>query len=208
MSSLIGKKLGMTRLFDETGKNIVVTMIEAGPCYVTEIRHKEKHGYDAVQLGFGNKREKVVTKPLIGHFKKAKVKPMGVLKEFKNFKPDTEFKLGDEVKVDIFAEGDLVTVTSVSKGKGFAGGMKRHGFHGGPKTHGQSDRHRAPGSIGQSSYPSRVFKGIKMAGRMGGKNVSVRNLKVVKVDAENNLLAVKGAIPGPIKNFVFIKKQA
>ena len=207
MSSLIGRKLGMTRVFDETGENVVVTVLEVGPCYVTEVKSKQKHGYDALQLGFDPKREKITTKPLLGHYKKAKVKPLKILKEFRTF--DSEFlpKLGDEIKVDIFAVGDKVAVTGVSKGKGFAGGVKRHGFAGGPKSHGQSDRHRAPGSIGQSSYPSRVFKGIKMAGRMGGKKVTVKNVKVVKVDSDNNLLLVRGAIPGHIKGYVFVKKQ-
>jgi len=198
----------MTRIFDETGENVVVTILEAGPCYVTEVRSKEKHGYDAVQLGFDKKREKVTTKPLLGHFKKAKLAPQRILKEFRTFNySDYLPKPGDEIKVDIFSVGDKVTVTGVSKGKGFAGGIKRHGFHGGPKTHGQSDRHRAPGSIGQSSNPSRIFKGIKMAGRMGGKKVTVKNLKVMKVDLDNNLLLVQGAIPGHIKGYVFIKKQ-
>jgi large subunit ribosomal protein L3 len=208
MSSLIGKKLGMTRLFDETGEKVVVTILEAGPCYVTEIRSKQKHGYDAVQLGFESKREKVTTKPLTGHFKKAKVKPLRILKEFKNFDTQSDLKLGDEIKADIFSVGDRVSVTGISKGKGFAGGVKRHGFSGGPKSHGQSDRHRAPGSLGQSSYPSRVFKGLKMAGRMGGKKVTLKNVKVIKVDTEKNLLIVEGAVPGHVKSYVFIKKQA
>lgn len=207
MSSLIGRKLGITRLFDETGQNVVVTILEAGPCYITEIRTKEKHGYDALQLGFGSKREKVTTKPLKGHFKKAGVKPLRILKEFKTFDSNSSFKLGDEIKVDIFSEGDRVIVTGISKGKGFTGGVKRHGFAGGPKTHGQSNRHRAPGSLGQSSYPSRVFKGLGMAGRMGGEKVTVKSLKVMKVDVEKNLLLVKGAVPGHIKSLVFIKKQ-
>jgi len=208
MTSLIGKKIGVTRLFDETGKNVVVTVLEAGPCYVTEVRTRAKHGYDAVQLGFEAKRDKLVTKPLQGHFKRAGVKALRILKEFRISNPEASFKLGDELKADIFAIGDKVSVTGVSKGKGFAGGVKRHGFGGGPKSHGQSDRHRAPGSIGQSSYPSRVFKGTKMAGRMGGKKVTVKNLKVVKVDAEKNLLLVKGAVPGHVKSYVFIKKQS
>ncbi len=208
MSSLIGRKLGITRLFDETGQNVVVTILEAGPCYITEIRTKEKHGYDALQLGFGSKQEKVITKPLKGHFKKAGVKPLRILKEFKTFDSNSSFKLGDEIKVDIFSVGDRVIVTGISKGKGFTGGVKRHGFAGGPKTHGQSDRYRAPGSLGQSSFPSRVFKGLKMAGRMGGEKVTVKNLKVMKVDVEKNLLLVKGAVPGHIKSLVFIKKQA
>ncbi len=208
MSSLIGKKLGMTRFFDEKGENVVVTILEAGPCYVTEIRSKEKHGYDAVQVGFDPKREKITTKPVLGHFKKANTKPLRIIKEFKNFDSQSNLKLGDELKVDIFSAGDRITVTGVSKGKGFAGGVRRHKFSGGPKTHGQSDRHRAPGSLGQSSYPSRVFKGLKMAGRMGGKNVTVKNLKVMKVDAQKNILIVKGAIPGHIKGYVYIKKQS
>lgn len=208
MSSLIGKKLGMTRIFDERGENVVVTILEAGPCYVTELRSKEKHGYDAVQLGFQHKREKLINKPLSGHFKKAKVKPLRILKEFRNFGTQSDLKLGDEIRVDIFSVGDRVAVTGISKGKGFAGTVKRHHFAGGPKTHGQSDRHRAPGSLGQSSYPSRVYKGLRMAGRMGGKNVTAKNLKVVKVDAEKNLLLVSGAVPGHIKSYVYIRKQS
>jgi large subunit ribosomal protein L3 len=207
MSGIIGKKLGMTCLFDESGQRVVVTIIEAGPCYVTDIKKKETHGYDAVQLGFDEKREKVTTKPLLGHFKRAGVKALRVIKEFRSFQTEEPLKLGDQVTVDIFSEGDKVNVTGISKGKGFAGTVKRYGFAGGPKTHGQSDRHRAPGSIGQSSYPSRVLKGLKMAGRMGGKKVTVKNLEVVKVDRENNFLMVKGAVPGHIKNYVFIKKR-
>ncbi|OQX88888.1 50S ribosomal protein L3 [candidate division KSB1 bacterium 4484_87] len=207
MSGIIGKKLGMTRLFDESGQRVVVTIIEAGPCYVTDIKNKETHGYDAVQLGFDEKREKVTTKPLLGHFKRAGVKALRVVKEFRPFVTDEPLKLGDQVTVDIFNEGDIVNVTGISKGRGFAGPIKRYGFGGGPKTHGQSDRHRAPGSIGQSSYPSRVIKGLKMAGRMGGKRVTVKNLEVVKVDKENNYLMVKGSVPGHIKNYVFIKKR-
>lgn len=208
MSSLIGKKLGMTRLFNESGESVVVTILEAGPCYVTEIKSKEKHGYDAIQLGFEVKREKLMSKPLIGHFKQANVKPLRMLKEFKNFDLDSDLKPGDEIKVDIFSAGDRVKVTGISKGKGFAGVVKRHHFAGGPKSHGQSDRHRAPGSLGQSSYPSRVYKGLRMAGRMGGSKATMKNLKVIKVDPEKNLLIVKGAIPGHIKSYVFITKQA
>ncbi len=207
MSGIIGKKLGMTCLFDESGQRVVVTIIEAGPCYVTDIKKKETHGYDAVQLGFDEKREKVTTKPLLGHFKRAGVKALRVIKEFRSFQTEEPLKLGDQVTVDIFSEGDKVNVTGISKGKGFAGTVKRYGFGGGPKSHGQSDRHRAPGSIGQSSYPSRVLKGLKMAGRMGGKKVTVKNLEVVKVDRENNFLMVKGAVPGHVKNYVFIKKR-
>lgn len=207
MSSLIGKKVGMSRYFDPSGQNVVVTVIEAGPCYVTEIRTREKHGYDAVQLGFGSRREKLINRPLLGHLKNAKVKPVRILKEFRNFDPQANLKLGDELKVDVFSVGDRVTISGISKGKGFAGVVKRHHFSGGPKTHGQSDRHRAPGSLGQSSYPSRVYKGLRMAGRMGAARVTVKNLQVIKVDVANNLLLVKGAVPGHIKNFVYIKKQ-
>lgn len=207
MSGLIGKKLGMTRVFDETGKKVVVTILEAGPCFVTDIKTTEKHGYDAVQLGFQGKREKVTSKPMKGHFKRAGINPLKIMKEFRFFSSESPLKLGDELKSDIFSEGDHVTISGISKGKGFAGTVKRYGFGGGPKSHGQSDRHRTPGSIGQSSYPSRVMKGIKMSGRMGGKKVTIKNLKVVKIDSENNFLFVKGAVPGHIKNYIFIKKQ-
>ncbi|HDP98980.1 MAG TPA: 50S ribosomal protein L3 [bacterium] len=207
MTGIIGKKIGMTRVFDKTGQRIVVTVIQAGPCYVTEVKTKDIHGYDAVQLGFDEKREKVTTAPLRGIFKKAGVKPLRVLKEFQAFKAESPLKLGDAVKVDVFEEGDQVSVTGVSKGRGFAGTVKRHGFGGGPKTHGQSNRHRAPGSIGQSSYPSRVFKGIGMPGRMGGKKVTVKNLNIVKVDKEKDYLLIEGAVPGHINNYVFINKQ-
>lgn len=207
MSALIGKKLGMTRLFDEQGKNISVTVLQAGPCYVTQIKTKTNNGYEAVQLGFLPKREKVVTKPLKEHFKRAGVPTLSVLKEFKNIAIDDSIKLGSEIKVDRFSVGDMITVTGISKGKGFMGAVKRHHFRGGPKTHGQSDRTRAPGSVGQSSYPSRVWKGTRMAGRMGNEKVSVKNLKVIKVDVTNNLLIIKGAVPGANKGIVFIKKQ-
>jgi len=207
MSGLIGKKIGMTRLFDETGQKAVVTIIEAGPCFVTDVKTKDRHGYDAVQLGFENKREKVTTLPLKGHFKRAKVEPLKVLKEFDLPKSENPLKLGDKLTVDMFSEGELVDVSGTTKGRGFAGTIKRHGFSRGPKTHGQSDRHRAPGSIGQSSYPSRVLKGIKMSGRMGGKIMTVKNLKIIKVDSENNYLMVKGAIPGHLKNYVIITRH-
>ena len=207
MSALIAKKLGMTRLFDDQGQNIPVTVLQAGPCYITQIKTKEVDGYEAVQLGFLPKKEKLTTKPLEGHFKKANVTPLKHVKEFRNIKIDDSVKSGTELKVDIFEVGDMVTVSGVSKGKGFAGGIKRHGFSGGQKTHGQSDRLRAPGSIGQSSYPSRVLKGTRMAGRMGGENVTVRNIEVVKIDPVNNLLVVKGAVPGAIQGIVYVKKQ-
>lgn len=207
MSALIAKKIGMSRIFDEHGKMIPVTVLQAGPCYITQIKTKENDGYEAVQLGFIPKREKLVTKPLMGHFKKANVSPLRIVKEFKDLKSDDSAKIGSEVKVDLFSVGDFITVTATSKGRGFAGGVKRHGFRGGSKTHGQSDRMRAPGSIGQSSYPSRVYKGTRMPGRMGNKKVTVKNLKVVKIDLVNNLMLVRGAVPGSNKGIVFIKKQ-
>jgi large subunit ribosomal protein L3 len=207
MIGIIGRKLGMTRIFGERGKAIPVTVIEAGPCYVTQVKTEDTDGYNAVQLGFDETKEKRVTKPVLGHLKKAGVKPLRVLREFRDFELEGELQLGQEIRVDIFKEGDKVSVTGFTKGRGFAGVVKRHGFGGGPKTHGQSDRWRAPGSIGQSSFPSRVLKGLRMAGRMGNTRVTVKNLEVVKVDPENNLLVIKGAIPGAIKGIVTIRKQ-
>lgn len=207
MSVIIGKKLGMSRIFDEHGRNIPVTVIEAGPCYVTQIKTIKNDGYEAVQLGFHSKREKVTIKPLLGHFKKAGISPVRVIKEFKNYNLGDAIKLGYEVKVDMFSEGDVISVTGTSKGKGFAGTVKRHGFSGGPKTHGQSDRLRAPGSLGQSSYPSRVFKGVRMSGRMGGDRKTLKSVQIVKVDTEKNLLIVKGAVPGANQGILFIRKK-
>lgn len=206
MIGLIGRKIGMTRVFDEEGRDIPVTVIEAGPCYVTQIKTPEKDGYIAVQLGFKEKKEKRVTKPLLGHFRKAGVPPTYVLKEFRDFNGWESLKLGDRITVEVFSPGDLVNITGRSKGRGFAGVVKRHGFRGGPRTHGQSDRLRAPGSIGASSFPSRVFKGTRMAGRMGNRRVTVRNLEVVKVYPEKNLLLVKGAVPGARNGYLEIKK--
>ena len=171
MSGLIGKKIGMTRVFSENGEHIPVTVIKAGPCFVTQIKTQEKDGYDAVQLGFEDVREKNVTKPRNGHFQKASVSPKRIIREFKPFAGD-EVKLGAEVTVDIFTEGEKVTVSGTSIGRGFAGVMKRHNFAGAQMTHGQSDRQRSPGSIGQSSWPSKVFKGMRMAGRMGNDRVT------------------------------------
>lgn len=205
MSGLIGKKLGMTRIFDEKGNDVQVSVIQTGPCYVTEIRTKDKHGYDSLQLGFEEKRDKSVNKPERGHFAKSGVKPMRVLREFRTYDV-SQFKLGDAIKADVFQVGDKVRVIGVSKGKGFQGAMKRHHFGGGSVTHGQSDRMRAPGSIGGSSYPSRVFKGTRMAGHMGAERVTVRNIKVVRVDAENNIVMVRGAIPGAKNGTVVIQK--
>lgn len=206
MSGIIGKKLGMTRIFTESGESIPVTVIEAGPCYVAAVRTKEKNGYEALQLGFEKVSKKKLNKPRLGFFEKNNLEPVRYLKEFRNFDNPTEYKPGDEIKVDIFQVGDRVKVTAKSKGKGFQGVVKRHGFGGGPKTHGQSDRWRAPGSIGQASYPARVLKGLKMAGRMGNARVTISNLEVVKVDPENNVLMVKGAVPGGSNGLVYITK--
>ncbi len=206
MSGIIGKKIAMTSLFDENGKNIPCTIIQAGPCVVTQVRTEEKDGYKSVQLGFDDAKEKNTSAALKGHFKKAGTTPKRKLVEFYGAFVD-ELELGKEVTVDIFKEGEYVDITGVSKGKGFQGVVKRHGFGGvGQATHGQHNRLRAPGSIGAGSDPSRVFKGMRMAGRMGGKNVTVQNLNVVKIDNEENLLIVKGAIPGPKNSYVIIRK--
>jgi len=205
MSGLIGRKIGMTSLFDENGKNIPCTVIEAGPCVVTQVRTEEVDGYSALQLGFDDKKAKSSNKALDGHFKKAGTTAKKKVIEFQDF--DEEHKLGDELTVGLFAEGEFVDVSAISKGKGFQGVVKRHGFAGvGQATHGQHNRLRAPGSIGAASYPARVFKGMRMAGRMGGKNVTVQNLRVLKVVAEKNLLVVKGAIPGHKNAYVIIQK--
>lgn len=206
MSGLIGKKLGMTRVFDERGKSVPVTVIQTGPCYVTEVRTKENNGYDALQLGFEEKRDKSVKKPERGVFEKAGVKPMRYLREFRTFDNIASFKPGDVIKADIFQGAATVKVIGVSKGKGFQGVVKRHHFSGGPQTHGQSDRLRAPGSVGSSSYPSRVLKGLRMAGRMGGDRVTVRNLKVIRIDAENNVVMVRGGVPGARNGMVIISR--
>ena len=205
MSGLIGKKIGMTSIFDENGKNIPCTVIEAGPCVVTQVRTNEVDGYEALQLGFDDKSEKHATKADLGHFKKAGTSAKKKVVEFQGF--EEEYKLGDNITVEVFSEGEFVDVQGVSKGKGFQGVVKRHGFGGvGQSTHGQHNRLRAPGSVGASSYPSRVFKGMRMAGRMGGDNVKVQNLRVLKVVAEKNLLVVKGAIPGHKNSYVIIQK--
>jgi len=205
MSGLIGRKIGMTSIFDENGKNIPCTVIEAGPCVVTQVRTNEVDGYEAVQLGFDDKKEKQTTKAAAGHFKKAGTSPKKKVIEFQGFEED--YKLGDVIDVELFTEGEFVDVTGTSKGKGFQGVVKRHGFAGvGQATHGQHNRLRAPGSIGAASYPARVFKGIRMAGRMGGDNVKVQNLRVLKVVADKNLLVVKGAVPGHKNSYVIIEK--
>jgi large subunit ribosomal protein L3 len=207
MSGLLGQKIGMTSVYNEHGDLVPVSVIKAGPCKIVSIRTKEKDGYHALQLGFGEKKEKRVSKPVLGQFKKNELSPLKVLKEFK-FSPEKEFKVGDEITVSIFSEGEKIKVRGRSKGKGFQGVMRRHGFGGvGGTTHGQSDRLRAPGSIGASSYPSRVFKGQRMAGRMGYENVTVSNLKVIKVIPEQNLILVRGAVPGAINSIVELLKR-
>ena len=205
MPGLLGKKIGMTNYYSEDGRVTPVTVLETGPCTVVSIKTKENDGYEALQLGFGEKKEKHLSKPQIEDYKKKNIKPSSVLKEFRNF-DIADFKIGDVVNTDLFSEDDKVKVTSKSKCKGFKGVMKRHNFGGGQRTHGQGDRERAPGSIGQSSYPSRVLKGMKMAGRTGYKNVTVSGLKVVKIFADKNLILVKGAVPGAINTIVEINK--
>jgi len=205
MSGLNGKKIGMTSIFDESGNNVPCTVIEAGPCVVTQIRTEENDGYSAYQLGFDDKSEKNSSKALIGHAKKAGTHPKIKFAEFKGFAED--LKLGDSVGVDHFEVGEFVDVSGISKGKGFQGVVKRHGFAGvGQATHGQHNRLRAPGSIGAASYPARVFKGMKMAGRMGAEKVKVMNLRVLKVMPEKNILLVKGAVPGHNNSYLLIQK--
>ena len=204
MAGIIGKKIGMTSVYSAEGKNLPCTLIEAGPCVVTQIKSEEKDGYTSVQLGFGEKKDKHTSKALKGHFSKSGTSPKKKLVEFKSF---TEANLGDVITVDIFNEGDFVDVAGTSKGKGFQGVVKRHGFAGvGQATHGQHNRLRAPGSIGAASYPARVFKGMKMAGRMGGEKVKVLNLRVLKVMADKNILLVKGCVPGHKNSYVIIQK--
>lgn len=206
MPGLLGKKIGMTSVFSADGKNTPCTVIEVGPCVVTQVKTVETDGYEALQLGFVEKKEKHTTKPEAGHFKKAGVAPQRYLAEFKGF--EGEYKLGDTLKVDsLFADNDFVDVVGISKGHGYQGVVKRHGFGGvGQSTHGQDDRLRAPGSIGACSYPAKVFKGMRMAGHMGSDRVTVENLRVIKVLPENNLLLVKGSIPGAKNSIVQIIK--
>ncbi len=204
MKGIIGKKIGMTSYFDELGKNIPCSLIEAGPCVVTQVKTKEIDGYNAIQLGYDTKKEKNTTKSLIKHFAKANTPPKRKVIEFRDF---PEGKLaGDSVTVEIFTEGDQVDITSTSKGRGFQGVVKRHGFHGvGGATHGQHDRQRAPGSIGNSSDASRVMKGMRMGGRDGGKTIKLRSVKVLKVYPEQNLLVINGCVPGAKGTYVLIK---
>jgi len=204
MPGLLGKKIGMTSVFSAEGKNLPCTVIEVGPCVVTQIKTEEKDGYKAVQLGFQEKKEKHTPKPEGGHFKKAGVAPQRYLAEFKNF--DAEYKLGDVITADFLNNTLFVDVVGTSKGKGFQGVMKRHGFSGvGEMTHGQSDRQRKPGSIGACSTPSKVFKGTKMGGQMGNERVTVQNLQVIKVLPEQNILMVKGSVPGANGSILLVK---
>ncbi|MCY1719794.1 50S ribosomal protein L3 [Prolixibacteraceae bacterium Z1-6] len=207
MAGIIGKKIGMTSVFSVEGKNIPCTVIEAGPCVVTQVKTAETDGYEALQLAYGDKKEKHTTKAEFGHFKKAGTTPKRKVVEFHNTFQE-EFELGQEVNVGIFHEMDYVDIVGVSKGKGFQGVVKRHNFRGvNDATHGQHNRLRAPGSIGASSWPSRVFKGMRMAGRDGGKTVTIENLEVVKVMPEKNLLVVKGSVPGAKGSYLIIRKQ-
>lgn len=207
MSGLIGKKIGMTSVYDADGKNIPCTVILAGPCVVTQVRSKEKDGYEAIQLAFDDKKEKQTNKAERGHFAKAGIPPKKVLAEFSRFESGHQKTFGDIIKVDIFEEGEYIDVVGTSKGKGFQGVVKRHNFAGvGQATHGQHNRLRAPGSIGASSWPSRVFKGMKMAGRMGGNRVKLVNLQIVKIISEKNLVLVKGAVPGSNGSYVIIER--
>lgn len=206
MLGLIGKKLGMTAIYDAEGKRIPVTVVQAGPCPISQIKSKDKDGYTSLQLAFEQTAKKV-TRPLLGHFKRAGLKPHKYIYEFRvNDEEISDKKVGDIITVGIFSEGELVDCTGISKGKGFQSGVVRYGFAGGPKTHGQSDRERAPGSVGASSFPSRVFKGQRMAGHTGYRRVTVKKLVIEKIVAEKSLLLIRGALPGPRGGIVLIKK--
>ncbi len=203
MRGILGKKVGMTQLFDENGNVVPVTIVEAGPCYVTQVKTVETDGYHAVQLGFDEVPERKLTNGQRGHLEKSGAPLLRRLREIRSTEPAAH-ALGDIVKADIFAEGDVVDVVGISKGRGFAGAVKRHGFAGGPKTHGQSDRHRATGSRGAGTTPGHTFPGSKAPGQMGNKRVTVQNLKIALVDPERNLLAIRGAIPGPRSGLVMV----
>ncbi len=206
MSGIIGKKVGMTTIFNAEGQAVPCTLIEAGPCVVTQVRTEEKDGYTAIQLGYGEKKEKKTSRSLVGHFKKAGTTPKRKLVEFKEF--EKEYSLGETIRVeDVFVEGDFLDVTGNSKGRGFQGVVKRHGFAGvGGQTHGQHNRGRHPGSIGACSFPSRVFKGVRMGGRMGNTRTTIQNLKVLKVLTEQNLIVVNGSIPGAKNSYITLHK--
>lgn len=207
MKGILGRKVGMTQLFNENGDAVPVTVIEAGPCYVTQIKTADTDGYNAVQIGFEELAERKLTKGEMGHLRKADAPALRHLRELRLSETPTA-ALGDVIKADVFGEGDIVDVTGISKGKGFAGAVKRHHFRGGPKTHGQSDRHRAPGSRGAGTTPGHTYPGAKGPGRMGNERVTVQNLKIALVDPERNLIAVKGAVPGPRTGLVFIRPAA
>jgi large subunit ribosomal protein L3 len=205
MSGIIGKKIGMTSIYDNNGKNIPCTIIEAGPCVVTQIKTKETDGYNSIQLAYGERSEKNISKSKLNHFRKAKTSAKTKLHEFKNYEQD--YKLGDKINVDHFIEGEFVDVSGISKGKGFQGVVKRHGFAGvGQATHGQHNRLRAPGSIGAASYPARVFKGMRMAGQTGNKKNTIQNLRVLKVVLEKNIILLKGCVPGYKNSYIIISK--
>lgn len=207
MSGIIGKKLGMTSIFDVDGKNVPCTVIQAGPCVITQVKSVEKDGYFALQLAFGEAKEKNTSKALKGHFKKAGTTPKKEVIEFRHFDPTASYDLGAQIDVTLFQEGEFVDVIGTSKGKGFQGVVKRHGFGGvGGSTHGQHDRQRAPGSVGASSFPSRVFKGMRMAGQTGNKRAKTQNLLVAKVMPEKNLILVRGSVPGANGSFVLLEK--
>ncbi|MDT8392557.1 MAG: 50S ribosomal protein L3 [Bacteroidales bacterium] len=207
MSGIIGKKIGMTSIYDEAGRNIPCTVIQAGPCVVTQVKTKETDGYEAIQLAYDDKKDKHTTSALKGHFAKAGVSPKKIVREFTRFEPGHQKKYGDVLTVDIFEEGEFIDVVGYTKGKGFQGVVKRHGFKGvNDATHGQHNRMRAPGSIGASSYPSRVFKGMRMGGRQGNERVKLINLQVLKVIPEKNLILVKGAVPGPNGSYVIVER--
>lgn len=204
MKGIIGRKVGMTQVFDDVGNAIPVTVIQAGPCYVTQVRTSDNDGYTAVQLGFSEAKPQRMTKGQLGHLQRNNLPALKYLREFR-VHGDLDVAEGAEIKADVFAKGERVDVIGKSKGRGFAGTIKRHGFHRQPKTHGQSDRERAPGSVGQTTNPGRVFKGLKMAGRMGNDRVTAQNLEVVVVDAERNVIAVRGSVPGANGGIVVIK---
>jgi large subunit ribosomal protein L3 len=207
MSGIIGKKIGMTSVFDASGKNIPVTVIEAGPCVVTQVKTKKSDGYEAVQMAYEDKKDKHTTKALKGHFAKAGVSPKKIVREFTRFEVGHQKKVGESLDASIFIEGEYIDVVGTTKGKGFQGVVRRHGFAGsGGQTHGQHNRLRAPGSIGASSWPSRVFKGMRMAGHMGNTRVKMINLQIVKIIKENNIILVKGSVPGPNGSYVIVER--
>lgn len=205
MKGMIGKKVGMTQIFDEKGNVIPVTVIQAGPCYVTQVRNDERDGYVAIQLGYGETKPKRLTQGQLGHLRRNNLPALRYLREFRLRNGELDVEEGQEIRVNVFEKGERVDVIGTSKGRGFAGTIKRHGFHRGPKTHGQSDRERAPGSVGQCSTPGRTLKGQRMAGRMGNERVTIQNLEVVVVDPERNILAVRGSVPGARDGIVLIK---